>query len=116
MKIFAPLLALLIASAAQGSEVGNYQNAAALNGSERFLADQGGTLGVPSTTGITVNISPSQILSYIIPAQSGESGNCLSTNGTSLQWATCGSGGSGAFSALTSGTNTSAAMLVGTGS
>lgn len=41
-------------------------------------------------------------------------GDCLTNNGTSLSWGSCGSG-SGAFSGLSGGTNTTAAMLVGTG-
>jgi hypothetical protein len=40
-------------------------------------------------------------------------GDCLTNNGTTISWGGC--GGSTAFSALTSGTNTTAAMLVGTG-
>jgi hypothetical protein len=42
-------------------------------------------------------------------------GDCLSNNGSTLNWATCGSGGSSAFNAITSGTNSTATMTVGTG-
>lgn len=41
--------------------------------------------------------------------------DCLTNNGTTLSWGACGSGTPPAFSAVTSGTNTAAAMLVGTG-
>lgn len=45
-------------------------------------------------------------------AASGAGTNCVLVNGSS---ATCGSGGSSAFNAITSGTNTTAAMVVGSG-
>lgn len=54
-------------------------------------------------------------LNALLPPQSGMAGDCLGTDGSTASWIACGSGGSGAFSAITSGTNTGAAMIVGTG-
>lgn len=47
----------------------------------------------------------------------GTSGNCLLSAGAGATptWGTCGSGGSSAFSSITSGTNTTASMVVGSG-
>lgn len=46
----------------------------------------------------------------------GASGDCLTSNGATEAWGACGSGGgSSAFSAITGGTNTTAAMVVGSG-
>lgn len=100
-----------------GSEVGSFPNAAALNGSERILADQ---------TGVTVNLTPTQIATFLgvtpgtIVSFTGAitAGHCGEWSATGIledSGAACGGGGSSAFSSLTSGTNTSAAMLVGTG-
>lgn len=47
------------------SEVGTYPNAATLTGTERILADQGGTPNVPSATGTTVNLTPAQLAAYV---------------------------------------------------
>lgn len=58
MKLFTALLTLIVASAS-ASEVGNYPNAGTIRGAERFLADQNGT---------TVNITPSQLYSWIFPS------------------------------------------------
>ncbi len=41
--------------------------------------------------------------------------DCLTNNVTALSWGACGSGGSSAFNAITTGTNTTATMTVGTG-
>jgi len=116
-----------------GTEVGSFPIASTLTGTERILGDQ---------NGVTVDITPSQIASFIgapngfsLPlsivnggtggttAAQGianllptyVSGDCLTNNGTILQWSSGCGGGSGSFSSLTGGTNTSAAMLVGTG-
>ncbi|MGH9491760.1 MAG: glycosyl hydrolase family 28-related protein, partial [Terriglobales bacterium] len=46
----------------------------------------------------------------------GANGDCLTSTGSTEAWAACASGGgSSAFSAITSGTNTAATMTVGTG-
>lgn len=83
MKKLIPLLSALFLSLAAGSavagQVGNYANAAALDGSERYLVDQGGTLNTPSTTGITKNVTASLLLTYLnanllIPLATGVSG------------------------------------------
>lgn len=147
-----------------GPEVGSFPNAAALNGSERILADQ---------TGVTVNLTPAQIATFlgVTPGMSvsftgaitvGHCGEWSATGILEDSGGPCGGGGGGtpggssysiqynnagsfagllpssagtycftwasltaaptltnlcpnAFSALTSGTNTSAAMLVGSG-
>lgn len=69
-----------------------------------------GTGSTLTFTGTGV-INANQINGLVFPALS--SGQCLTNNGTTLSWGTC--GGSAAFSGLTSGTNTTAAMLVGSG-
>lgn len=46
----------------------------------------------------------------------GANGDCLTSTGSTEAWGSCGSGGgSSAFSAITTGTNTAATMTVGTG-
>lgn len=99
------------------NEVGSFQTAAPLNGSERILADQ---------SSHTVNITPAQIgqffgipagLQFPLPVTFGGTGSstatqgllnllppliaqdCLAVNtaGTSVLWANCGTGGPGAF-------------------
>jgi hypothetical protein len=78
---------------------------------------QFGAISVPLSLafGGTNATTASNAINNLLPTQTGESGNCLGTNGTTSSWVTCGSGGGGAFNALTSGTNTSASMLVGSG-
>lgn len=73
-------------------------------------------------SGVTNKCTFAQVLAYIqaslniVPIPSFINGDCLSNNGTSFLWTTCGGGGgSTAFSALTSGGNTTAAMVVGSG-
>lgn len=116
--------ALLCAIASHGiaqtitkNEVGSFQTAAPLSGSERILADQNSQ---------TVNITPAQIgqffgipagLQFPLPVTFGGTGSntaaqgllnllppliaqdCLAVNtaGTSVRWANCGTGGGGAF-------------------
>lgn len=146
MRKVLPLLLALLAGCASvphkhlkygassgGSEVGSFPLASQLTGTERMLGDQ---------AGVTVNITPQQIETFIgVPnglslplsvANGGTgantsgagllnllpslvSGDCLGNNGSVAQWVTCGSGGGGGFNSLTSGTNTSASMIVGTG-
>jgi len=53
-------------------------------------------------------------LNNILPTQTGNAGKALVTDGTNTSWVTVG-GGAGAFSSLSGGTNTTAAMVVGTG-
>ena len=83
--------------------------------------------GLPLTTGVsgilpTANggTGQSSLAAASIVTSSGgvTSGHCAQFSGTTVvvdSGAGCGSGGSNAFSALTSSTNTTAAMLVGTG-
>lgn len=73
---------------------------------------------MPALTGDVTNTAGSlsttvgKLLGNTIPANAT---GCLSNNGSgTLSWAAC-SGGSSNFSAITSSTNTSAAMLVGSG-
>ena len=73
------------------------------------------SIPLPLSFGGTNATTASNAINNLLPTQTGESGNCLGTNGTTSSWVTCGSGGGGAFNALTSGTNTSASMLVGSG-
>ena len=129
----ATLAALLIAPFARAATVGGYPNASTpLNGTERILADQ--TSGSYPCVSCTVNITPSMLASYtaslttafsilynnngviggLIPSATGQ--YCLDWTNLAAAPAlvTCTSGSS-AFSALTSGTNTTAAMVVGSG-
>jgi hypothetical protein len=71
-----------------------------------------GTGGTITYTGSGVN-NASEIAGLVWPSLI--SGDCLTNNGTTLSWGACGSGGSSAFSSLTSGTNTTMAALCGTG-
>jgi len=106
-KILTALAAsLALSTVAIAAEVGGYPNAAALSGTERFLADQSST---------TVNITPLQITTYL--QNSGAiyqllptlvNGQCLSNNGTAILWAACGGGGG-------SGTVTSVALTMPAG-
>lgn len=52
-----------------------------------------GTLSV--TNGGTGQTTASAAINALLPSQTGQSGNCLGTNGTASSWVTCGSGGSG---------------------
>ncbi|MDA8119137.1 MAG: hypothetical protein M0Z85_03615 [Gammaproteobacteria bacterium] len=130
----AALAALLIAPFARAGTVGGYPNATSpLNGTERILADQ--TAGSYPCVACTVNITPLQLSNYTA-AQAGSFGLLFNNSGAigglapvatgqyCLDWAsltaaptlvTCTGGGSTAFSALTTGTNTTATMTVGTG-
>ena len=130
----AALAALLIAPFARAGTVGGYPNASSpLNGTERILADQ--TAGSYPCVACTVNITPLQLSNYTA-AQAGSFGLLFNNSGAigglapvatgqyCLDWAsltaaptlvTCTGGGSTAFSALTTGTNTTATMTVGTG-
>jgi len=56
VRLRAAAVLLAFASVAYASQVGNYPNATALTGTERFLADQ---------AGISVNITPEQIATYV---------------------------------------------------
>jgi hypothetical protein len=92
---------------ASSGEVGGYPNASTLNGTERMLSDQGG---------VTVDITPAQLQSYmfpggvlpitlggtgsglastalsnLLPPQATFGGSCLGTNGTFPSWVSCGS-------------------------
>jgi hypothetical protein len=72
-----------------------------------------GVTGIlPIANGGTNASTAANAISNLLPSY--VNGDCLTTNGTVLSWGTC--GGSAAFSALTSGTNTSATMTLGTGS
>ena len=88
MKLLIRILLLLVASNVLASEVGNYPNASTLSGTERILADQGGPLG-PSTTGVTVNITPQQLQAYLFPGgylpaslMPVLTGDCSTSNGS----------------------------------
>ena len=130
----AALAALLIAPFARAGTVGGYPNATSpLNGTERMLGDQSSS-GYPCVS-CTVDITPLQLSNFtalqatsyalmynnngiigsLIPSATGQ--YCL--NWASLTAAptlvTCVSGGSSAFNAITTGTNTSAIMTVGSG-
>lgn len=117
-----------------GTEVGSFPTASVLTGTERILGDQDGStvdilpsqiaafIGAPNGFSLPLSISnggtgantASQGALNLLPAL--VSGDCLSNNGTSLLWAnSCGASGGGAFSSLTGGTNTAAAMVVGSG-
>lgn len=105
-----------VATAQSGSQVGNFPNAAPLNGSERILASQNTAvvnltpaqiatwLGIPSgvTFPLAVNLggtgsnnAAGGILNLLPPLAAGY---CLASNSgaTALQWVPCGSGGGGA--------------------
>ena len=81
------------------------------NSSAAMLVGSGASLG-PTGTG-TVNAN--QLQGVGVAATSPASNQVLTYNGSQWAPATPSGGGSSAFSALTSGTNTSAAMLVGSG-
>ncbi len=133
------LLSLILPSAwprsaiAGNGEVGSYPNATSpLNGTERIPADQSSS-GYPCTS-CTVNITPLQ-LSNFTAAQAASFGLLFNNAGAigglaptatgqyCLDWAsltadptlvTCSTAAT-AFNAITSGTNTAAAMTVGSG-
>ena len=141
MKLLRALfLALLIFPAlasAQTAEIGSYPNAATpLIGTERLLGDQSATSVYPCIA-CTVNLTPLQ-LSNFVASQAYNEALLFNNNGSiggiipgapgqyCLQWSsliapptlvacTGGGGGGGAFSSISSGTNTSATMIVGTG-
>lgn len=78
----------------------------------------GGSLSgvLPIGNGGSGQATANNALNAFLPSQAAQSGNCLGTNGTNSAWVTCGSGGgASAFSAITSGTNTTATMTVGSG-
>ena len=84
---------------------------------------QMGSLALNGTTSGTITIQPQAAAgtyNFNLPTSAGTNGQCLISGGggaSPTTWGTCGSGGGGgAFSAITSGTNTTAAMLVGSGS
>lgn len=62
---------------------------------------------VPISGGGTGQITAIAALTALLPSQTGQSGNCLGTNGTSASWTTCGSGGSSSiqFVTVTSNSN-----------
>lgn len=66
-----------------------------------------------ATLGNYVNslLSSANLISWLPTLVSTD---CLSNNGTTLNWATCGSGGAGSFSAITAGTAT-VSLAIGTG-
>lgn len=64
----------------------------------------GGVTGTLSTAnGGTGQTTATAAINALLPSQSGQSGNCLGTNGTASGWITCGSGGSGGVGAGTTG-------------
>ena len=76
--------------------------------------------GVTGTSSIanggTGQITAALAINALLPSQTGQSGNFLTTNGTVASWAAVsGGGGSPTFDTIASGTNLTAAMLVGTG-
>ena len=84
-------------------------------GSAGSFVVNGGALGTPSS-GVGTNITgvdAASVGGYTLPCTvpTMVSGDYLTNNGTACSWGAV----SSAFSALTSGTNTAAAMLVGTG-
>jgi hypothetical protein len=73
-------------------------------------------LPLPIANGGTGQTTVTGAINALLPSQSGNSGNCLGTNGTVPSWVACGSGGGGgAFSALTSGINNAATMVIDSG-
>ncbi len=72
-------------------------------------------LPLPIVYGGTGQNSATAAINALLPPQGASSGDCLGTNGSVASWIACGSGGSSAWSTITGGTNTGAAMLVGTG-
>lgn len=67
---------------------------------------------VPIANGGTGQPTAAAAINALLPSQTGQSGNCLSTNGTSSLWAGCGSGGGGSggstqFATVTSNTTLS---------
>jgi hypothetical protein len=68
----------------------------------------GGTLTYTSTGVVNAN----EIIGLTFPTL--VSSDCLTNNGSTLSWGSC-SGSAAAFSAITTGTNTSATMTVGSG-
>ena len=79
-----------------------------------------GTFKINGTTSGVISLlgaAAAGTYNFIFPTTAGTNGQCLiSAGGASPNtWGTCGSGGSSAFSAITSGTNTSAAMIVSSG-
>lgn len=94
--------------------------ATALNGNTttttEFLSQTG--TGSASAAPIWVQVQFSNIGATIAPSQIASSpvtNDCPQYNGTTMVWFACGTGGSPTFSSITSGTNTGAAMTVGSG-
>ena len=81
---------------------------------------QMGSLALNGTTSGTITIQPQAAAgtyNFNLPTSAGTTGQCLISGGggtSPLTWGTCGSGSS-AFNAITGGTNTTAAMIVGSG-
>lgn len=96
---------ILLSSNASAGEVGSYPNASALNGTERMLSDQGGATvnitplqiqsfilpggALPITSGGTGATLASTALNNLLPSQAGNNNNCLGTNGTTAAWIAC---------------------------
>jgi hypothetical protein len=87
-----------------------------------FVTTADGQIGYDTTNlNFHVGIAAADYFLVPMPKTGVTSGHCAQFTLISAWWeisdagAPCGSGGTGAFSALTSGTNTTAAMLVGTG-
>jgi hypothetical protein len=99
-------------SASGGVTAKSFQSTGTGNGSAVF----GG-----STSGALTMTVPSTVVPYtmILPGAAPTTGNtylsCTAAAPSVCSWAVGGSGSSGAFSGLGSGTNTSAAMIVGSG-
>jgi hypothetical protein len=76
----------------------------------------GNLSAVPIASGGTGANTATAAINALLPGQTGFSGDCLGTNGVIANWTPCGTGGgSPAFSSVTSGTNTVASLIVGTG-
>lgn len=114
---------------AWGTQLGLFANDTA----NEVLATPDGAAGIPYLRALVGNDIPPISLAGgdvnggvvgILPVANGGLGlntlianDCLAANSaaTAFQFVTCGSGGSSAFNAITSGTNTAAAMVVGSG-
>lgn len=70
---------------------------------------------LPIANGGTGQNTATLAINALLPSQSGQSSNFLTTNGSTVSWAAVSGGGASSFGALTGGTNLAAAMLVGTG-
>jgi hypothetical protein len=95
------LLTLLLLPAlgiAATPTLGNYNNAATFTGTERFLTSQGCATLAPCTNASTVEATPPQLAAWLIISgnmlPAFVNGDCLSNNGTTALWATCGGSGS----------------------